>query len=89
LPRIAAALERLAARYPPPEVLHGLQRWTGPAGARGACHHPVGTARFAGSALGVFAAEIGEHQRGRCTATTSKLFLPTPEEVALDERDWY
>jgi NADH:ubiquinone oxidoreductase subunit F (NADH-binding) len=70
LPRIAAGFTELAeprrAAYAP-GLLDGLYRWSGLVTGRGACHHPDGTARFAASALSVFAEEVRAHARGRCT----------------------
>ena len=81
LPRIAAALAELAGlagRRPDPEVIPDLSRWAGLVEGRGACHHPEGTVRFIRSALRVFAAEVRQHQQGRCVARSRVPFLPTP-----------
>ena len=53
-----------------------------------ACHHPDGTSRFVRSALLTFAAEVSRHQRGQCTATSTKPFLPVPQDAASHETDW-
>jgi NADH:ubiquinone oxidoreductase subunit F (NADH-binding) len=45
-----------------------LHRWIYEVRGRGACHHPDGVARFASSALEVFANEIELHRLGRCGA---------------------
>lgn len=45
-----------------------LVRWASEIRGRGACHHPDGAVRFVLSALSVFAREIDEHRRGRCSA---------------------
>jgi NADH:ubiquinone oxidoreductase subunit F (NADH-binding) len=82
LPRIAAALATIARPRPARAELANLRRWAGLVPGRGACHHPDGTARFVASALLVFAAEISEHARGRCTARTPASFLPTPAASA-------
>ena len=74
LPRIAAALTELAS----------ARLVTG----RGACHHPDGTARFVRSALITFATEFDRHERGRCSATSTKAFLPIPHGSAQTEEDW-
>lgn len=48
--------------------LERLDRWIYEVRGRGACHHPDGVARFAQSALQVFANEIELHRAGRCGA---------------------
>ena len=45
-----------------------LERWIAEVRGRGACHHPDGVARFAASALEVFAYEIELHRLARCSA---------------------
>jgi NADH:ubiquinone oxidoreductase subunit F (NADH-binding) len=87
LPRIAAALGVLARPRPARAELASVRRWAGLVTGRGACHHPDGTVRFVASALRVFAAEIAEHDRGRCTGTTAASFLPVPAAPAA-ESDW-
>ena len=87
LPSIAAAMAELAAGGPGPHVLRDLSRWAGLVEGRGACHHPDGTVRFLRSALNVFAAEIGQHQQGRCTAASDLPFLPVPAGPSTDA-DW-
>jgi NADH:ubiquinone oxidoreductase subunit F (NADH-binding) len=90
LPRIAAALAvlaGLAGRRPDPRVVPDLSRWAGLVEGRGACHHPDGTVRFVRSALRVFAAEVRQHQQGRCSARSSVPFLPAPAGPSTDA-DW-
>jgi NADH:ubiquinone oxidoreductase subunit F (NADH-binding) len=87
LPRIATALGTVASIRPGSRVTADLYRWAGLAEGRGACHHPDGAVRFVRSALQVFAAEIRCHQRGACTATTGKPFLPVPAGPDA-EADW-
>lgn len=87
LPAIATALAAVARPRPAERELANLRRWAGLVAGRGACHHPDGTVRFVASALRVFAAEIAEHGRGRCTATRHEQFLPLPA-APLTELDW-
>jgi NADH:ubiquinone oxidoreductase subunit F (NADH-binding) len=88
LPRIAAALAELAGRRPSSQARASIERWAGLVSDRGACRHPDGTARFAGSALTVFAAELGRHKRGSCSATTREPFLPLPPGTPASDEDW-
>jgi len=70
LPRIANAMTDLTSGT------KDIGRWLRLVTGRGACHHPDGTARFVRSALDVFAGEISQHARGRCSAITQRPFLP-------------
>jgi NADH:ubiquinone oxidoreductase subunit F (NADH-binding) len=79
LPRIAEALAELAGPRPGRQVRADVERWATAISGRGACAHPDGSVRFVRSALAVFAAELGQHADGRCTATTGEPFLPLPE----------
>jgi NADH:ubiquinone oxidoreductase subunit F (NADH-binding) len=88
LPRMAAALAELAGPRPDREVRADLERWAGLVEGRGACHHPDGTARFIRSALRVFAGEIDRHERGQCTGSDGRPFLPVPAEAPLQDADW-
>ena len=88
LPRMAAALGHLAGPRPDPRARADLDRWAGLVTGRGACHHPDGSVRFIGSALRVFAAEAGLHERGRCSGTDPQPFLPLPVDPPLDDTDW-
>jgi NADH:ubiquinone oxidoreductase subunit F (NADH-binding) len=88
LPRIAAALAELAGSRPRRQTRTDVERWAGLVTGRGACHHPDGTARFVRSALATFAAELDRHERGRCSATNSRAFLPIPHGSARTEEDW-
>jgi NADH:ubiquinone oxidoreductase subunit F (NADH-binding) len=88
LPRIAAALAEIAGGRARPQAIADVERWSGLVTGRGACHHPDGTVRFVHSALRTFAAEVDRHQRGRCSATVNRPFLPIPGEAARTEQDW-
>jgi hypothetical protein len=68
-------------------VLADLSRWAGLVEGRGACHHPDGTVRFIRSALRVFAAEVRQHEQGRCSAASNRPFLPVPAGPSSDA-DW-
>jgi NADH:ubiquinone oxidoreductase subunit F (NADH-binding) len=80
LPRIAAALAEIAGGRARPQLVADVRRWSGQVTGRGACHHPDGTVRFVDSALRTFAAELDRHQRGRCSGTSTRPFLPVPAE---------
>ena len=88
LPRIAAALAEIAGGRARPQAVADVERWSGLVTGRGACHHPDGTTRFVRSALRTFAAEVDRHQRGRCSATVTRPFLPVPKDAARTEKDW-
>jgi NADH:ubiquinone oxidoreductase subunit F (NADH-binding) len=84
LPAIAGSFERLAGgrgRHELPQ----LQRWVKLVQGRGACSMPDGAARFADSAMQVFADEIRSHQRGPCPRCATQV-LPTPR--APQPEDW-
>jgi len=69
LPRLAAEFGLLARRDRHVERL--AQRITALAPflqGRGACHHPDGTVRLAGSALAAFADDVSAHLAGHCVA---------------------
>ncbi len=88
LPRIATALAGLAGRKPARKQREDTERWLSLVTNRGACHHPDGTARFVRSALDVFAGELRQHAKGRCTATTREPFLPLPSVMPTTEAEW-
>ena len=91
LPRIAAALAELAGPRPRRQVRADVERWVGPQSlveGRGACHHPDGTVRFVRSALTVFAPELSRHEKGQCSATNHRPFLPLPDGIPTSEDDW-
>ncbi len=69
LAAIADAFERLASgnRSDRTDRRDRMERWIAAVRGRGACAHPDGAARFAASALEVFADEVELHLRhGRC-----------------------
>jgi NADH:ubiquinone oxidoreductase subunit F (NADH-binding) len=78
LPRIALALEDLAAGRARAQTVADLHRWAGLVERRGACHHPDGSVRFLRSALTTFAREVGHHLRGRCSGLGAPPVLPVP-----------
>jgi NADH:ubiquinone oxidoreductase subunit F (NADH-binding) len=59
--------------------IHKLERWIGEVRGRGACHHPDGVARFAQSALDVFAHETELHRVARCSAQFQKRDAAAPQ----------
>lgn len=61
------------------DALARVRRWSGDVVGRGLCRLPDGTVRFIGSALEVFAAEVGRHREGDCRSTATHAVLPTPE----------
>lgn len=67
LASIADDLDRLARGAGGDEVLDRLRGRLGLLPGRGACHHPDGVARFAGSALSALAPHVREHLQGGCT----------------------
>jgi len=88
LPRIAAGLAELAGPRPRRQVRADVERWAGLVEGRGACHHPDGTVRFVRSALTVFAPELSRHEKGQCSATNRRPFLPLPDGIPTSEDDW-
>jgi NADH:ubiquinone oxidoreductase subunit F (NADH-binding) len=88
LPAIAGALAELAGPRPRRQARQDAERWAGLVTGRGACHHPDGTVRFVRSGLTVFAAELSRHEKGQCSASTRRPFLPLPEGTPTREEDW-
>ncbi len=83
LPAIAEDFAQLAAGRPAGAVLERLERRLGVLPGRGACRHPDGAVRLAGSALTAFAADVHAHARRRpCAAarrgTAGGGVLPIP-----------
>jgi NADH:ubiquinone oxidoreductase subunit F (NADH-binding) len=88
LPAIAGAMAELAGPGPRRATRQNAERWAGLVTGRGACGHPDGTVRFVRSALTVFAPEITLHERGQCSATSRRPFLPLPDGMPTTEDDW-
>jgi NADH:ubiquinone oxidoreductase subunit F (NADH-binding) len=91
LPSIAGALAELAGPGASRRTRENVERWVGPqnlVAGRGACNHPDGTVRFVRSALAVFARELRLHERGQCSATNRRPFLPLPDGMPMTEDDW-
>jgi NADH:ubiquinone oxidoreductase subunit F (NADH-binding) len=88
LPAIAGAMAELAGPGPRRATRQNAERWAGLVTGRGACGHPDGTVRFVRSALTVFAPEITRHERGQCSATNRRPFLPLPDGMPTTEDDW-
>lgn len=77
LPAIAGALRELAHGPGASSRLPDLDRWLTVVPGRGACRHPDGAARFAASALRVFAHDVEQHENvGPCGAAFRQPGLP-------------
>jgi NADH:ubiquinone oxidoreductase subunit F (NADH-binding) len=89
LPAIAQDFAQLAAGCPKGPVLERLDRRLGQLTGRGACRHPDGAVRLAGSALAAFAADVHAHARHmpcRAARRGSGGLLPIPRPGA--EGEW-
>jgi NADH:ubiquinone oxidoreductase subunit F (NADH-binding) len=91
LPAVAEDFAQLAAGRPGGAVLERLDRRLGTLTGRGACRHPDGAVRLAGSALTAFAADVQAHARRRpCVAARRGAsgggVLPIPRPRA--EGEW-
>jgi NADH:ubiquinone oxidoreductase subunit F (NADH-binding) len=80
---IAEAFDRLRGVEHDRSLEAQLLKWASDVTSRGACRHPDGAARFAESALRVFADEIAAHRSGRCCGTNPALVLPVPRARRL------
>jgi NADH:ubiquinone oxidoreductase subunit F (NADH-binding) len=79
LDALAATFERVCAATAPKHASARIEQLAGLVSRRGACSHPDGTARFAMSALDVFATEFADHARhGVCDACARPPELPLP-----------
>ncbi|GAA3512024.1 NADH-ubiquinone oxidoreductase-F iron-sulfur binding region domain-containing protein [Actinocatenispora rupis] len=86
LPAVADDLARLAAGRPDPDLHDRLVRRVGVIAGRGACAHPTGAVRLAGSVRHAFAADVRAHLSGRpCRPHPPVLPLPAPHER---DRTW-
>jgi NADH:ubiquinone oxidoreductase subunit F (NADH-binding) len=78
---LAAATSAVHKGAHDPAAPADIRRWSAMVKGRGACRLPDGAAMFLQSGLDVFAAEIAEHQAGRCLRQDRHL-LPTPPQEA-------
>ncbi|MGA7703988.1 MAG: NADH-ubiquinone oxidoreductase-F iron-sulfur binding region domain-containing protein [Solirubrobacteraceae bacterium] len=79
LDALADTFERACAGTAPGHTAARVEQLAGLVSRRGACGHPDGTARFAMSALSVFAEEFADHVRhGACEACARPSRLPLP-----------
>jgi NADH:ubiquinone oxidoreductase subunit F (NADH-binding) len=93
LASVATDLDMLAAGRLNATGLANLQRRLGIIPGRGACRHPDGAVRFAGTALQVFDDEVKRHLKGRCSASRRTAVLPVPASsvslpVARPGEEW-
>ncbi len=79
LDALAETLERACTGATSEHVGARVEQLAGLVSRRGACAHPDGTARFAMSALAVFAEEFADHARhGACEACARPSQMPLP-----------
>ena len=84
LDALAETFERVCAGAAPKHAGARLEQLAGLVSRRGACAHPDGTARFALSALDVFAQEFADHVRhGACAACARPSQMPLPRIAAV------
>ena len=76
---LAAATSAVHRGAADPSAPADIRRWSAMVKGRGACRLPDGAAAFLESGLEVFAAEVAEHQAGRCRRPHRHL-LPTPAQ---------
>lgn len=79
LDALAETFERVCAGTAPKHASARVEQLAGLVSRRGACAHPDGTARFAMSALDVFAEEFADHARhGACEGCAQPSRMPLP-----------
>jgi NADH:ubiquinone oxidoreductase subunit F (NADH-binding) len=79
LPAIARMVGQVVDGTAPADAMTHLRRWSAVIEGRGACRLPDGAARFAVTALTVFADELADHQLyGPCDRCASPAVLPVP-----------
>ncbi len=84
LDALAETFERVCAGTAPKHAGSRVEQLAGLIGRRGACAHPDGTARFAMSALDVFAQEFADHIRhGACEACARPSQMPLPNHPRI------
>jgi NADH:ubiquinone oxidoreductase subunit F (NADH-binding) len=83
LDALAGTFERVCTGAAPAHACARVEQLAALVSRRGACAHPDGTARFAMSAVEVFAEELADHARhGACEACARPSQLPFPRPVA-------
>jgi len=88
LPAVAEQLRALATGRLDPAGYRLLLHRLGIVAGRGACRHPDGAVRLAGSALRVFADDVRTHLNGYvCSGLRHPLVLPLPQAGTVDQ-DW-
>ncbi len=84
LDALADSFERVCAGAAPKHASARIEQLAGLVSRRGACAHPDGTARFAMSALEVFAPEFADHVRhGACEACARPSQMPLPHHPRI------
>jgi NADH:ubiquinone oxidoreductase subunit F (NADH-binding) len=83
LDALAGTFERVCAGSAPKHAAARVEQLATLVSRRGACAHPDGTARFAMSAVDVFAEELADHARhGACDACAHPSQMPLPRRGA-------
>lgn len=84
LDALAETFERVCTGAANKHAAVRVEQLAGLVSRRGACAHPDGTARFAMSALGVFAEEFADHVRhGACEACSRPSQMPLPNHPSI------